>query len=1239
MILTGPPAIGAVRHEAKNLEEELGGRLRVYAYTWHEIEESKERCAELFERTAESDFVLISVSGSIVQFRQFEKYKLILEKRPFFFQTGTAEENELMTPRTGLIPEISREIARYLADCSKENARSLLCYIAREVLRMEGIPVWQPPVYPCWAAIHDDTQSVKDEEGYLENVYSQGKPVVGILMSLHTHRMKDYAPADALMHSIRAMGGEALCIYAKTEPYPETGYGGLAGAFERYFMKDGKARIGALINMIGFSVTVLSAPEDENETLFTWLDVPVIQGMISDYTPEEFKTAYAGIPSGMIAYQVYQPEFDGQLIGFPMACTVRNEENQKRSVVMPERVDKLARLALNWARLRDLPPEKCKAALIFHNLPPRNDTIGTAFGLDSPESMFRIVNELKALGVQTEYEFSDSAEIINRVIEGLTNDGRWSTAERMLEKCAATVSDETYLAWYGELSDRVRAEMEENWGTPPGDNMAVEGDILIPGIINGNIFIGLQPQRGLLEKAEELLHNTHIVCPHQYVGFYKWIEHVFRADVIIHVGTHGSLEWLPGKEVALDGDSYPDIAIGTLPNLYPYVVCIPGEGAQAKRRSYAALVDYLIPSITEGGLYEELSDLDGMLREYYDARLSDRERSLEVGRRIWALAQQCNITDDIGLTDEDARRDLEECLDRIHVWVSKVQYSSIWDGLHIFGQVPQGERMSNMLRTLVRVANGEVPSLREGLAQAAGVSLDELLNAPEALKADGRTNAMILEELDQTGRDLFELWRQEGFSVRSIDRVIEEKLTFCSGNLGMLRECMKFTAEFIYPRILQTGREMESLLKGFRGHAVPTGPSGNPSRGGAHLLPTGKNFYTIDPATVPTRDAMRTGKVMVEQLIERYRADEGRIPESITTMTTAGATMRTMGEDIAELLCLLGLRPVWLGTSERVIGLEVVPLEELGRARIDVTLRVSGMFRDAFPNLIERIEDAVNMVAVLEEPLEQNYVRKHILEECEELMQEGEARETAFERASLRMFGCPANTYGAGVKELVQSKKWETVEDLGEVYTTWGCHAYGRKIHGETCRADYIRRMARADLTVTNASTIEFDVLSSEDFYNYIGGMIAAIETHSGSQKRAYVADSADCGHTHISSLHEEVSRIMRARVNNPKWIEGMKQHGYKGAQEISRTVSTLFGLDATTRVADNWMYESIAKRYLLDETNAQWLQENNLFALQNITEILLEASLRGMWDAPDEMLDQLRELFVSIDGGIEELD
>ncbi|MDR0453024.1 MAG: cobaltochelatase subunit CobN [Treponema sp.] len=1239
-LLSGSEPFAAFRQAEEILAEKHKGDFSLSLWEAESLGEgeSLEDCGKDIEK---ADFVIIVLHGTVGECKGFDRLLPLLADKKLFFQSGIDDENREMAGKMNLFPDQAKAIRAYYQNADPESLADLFRYVADAVLR-RGAWNARPPRKPKWDGVYDKGPA-SDEAACLrgaEEAAAAGRPVIGILFHRYNFSRRNTATVDAMAEKLRDMGAYPLCVYSHLAPDEDGAFGGAEDTFRRYFLKDGKPRIGCLINLCNFSLTLLARPGNgnagEQDSLLCLLGVPVIQAMSSPFGLEEWQNASAGIPPQYYSSSVFHPEFDGQIISFSVSYTEKGGEGKEPAALpIAERVGKLCLLAVNWARLALVPNAEKRVAIILHNMPPRNDSIGCATGLDTPRSLMNILEALRGRGYHMDYTFRDGEEIISKITAGLTNDTRWSSPERMREKSAGTVSAGRYCSWFAEFPSAVQEKLSACWGPPPGNFLTAGDDVLVPGILNGNIFIGLQPARGLEDKAEELTHSPDIVCPHQYLAFYRWVSRVFGACALIHVGTHGTLEWLPGKEVSLGGSCYPDIAVDALPNIYPYIVNNPGEGTQAKRRSYCALADHLIPSMIEGGYYDELSDLDDMMKEYFRFKQTDPRRAASAGRRIWEFARKSHITEDIGLSDTDAETDLDGCVGRIHAWAARIARTEIRDGLHILGEAPQGERLRNLLRLVLRVKNNAAPSLREALCAAAGLDPGRLLENPAELMPGGKTCAMILEDIDALGKDILLKWEGRGYAPEEAGDIIREAFPDSRDSRPLL-QCLGFARD-IRRRLLETGREIDSLANALEGRMVPTGPSGNPSRGGAAALPTGKNFYSIDPAAVPSRNAWETGILLADQLLARYRREEGRFPESVAILVYATDTMRTAGDDIAEILCLLGMRPRWLGGSDRVIGIEAIPLSELGRPRIDVTLRITGLFRDTFPNLIERIEDAVLLAASLEEPPGENYVKKHIDDEAAELVTGGAEKEEAFRRASLRVFGDPPGVYGAGVAELVGSKKWKTQDELAEAYMAWGCHGYGKKFHGEKLYSDFSRRLSKTDVSVKNEPAVEMDMFGCDDYYNYFGGLVSAVSSRAGGGKAAFIPSAADRERPELFSLREETARIMRARICNPRWIAGLKQHGYKGAQDISEMVDIVFGWDAVASVIDGWMYEAIAGRYVFDTENAAWIREHNPWALHNISERLLEAASRGMWDAPEKTVEKLRAVYMETEGLIED--
>lgn len=1244
VIMTSTEPFLTFKEAQKILEKQYPGQFSLKLYNTTELDDENKKYESCIEETKKADFVFINLHGSLSYFKSFRPYFERFENKKKFFINTTIEEEVLeLLPRSHIMHEDFKIIYQYYKAAGVDNITNLIKWLGTQ-FSGENVP-FEKPVFPKWSGIYDPDEDAECEKEYLEKVRNKGEKVVGIIINVLLIQKNNLAHIDALIRNIRKQGAIPLCVYSDMMPDQELGCEGVRSALERCMIYEGKTIVDSIINTTAFSLSILSDPGDgskpKEDSIFELFGVPVLQGMTTLQTYEEWNDSVKGLDGLSLSWSVFQPEFDGQMITYPIATNEVIETelgNKKVATPIEDRVEYLVRLAINWANLRHKKDSDKKVAIILHNNPPRNDNIGGAAGLDTPVSVYRMVERLEECGFHTEYEFEDGKDLIDRIIAGLTNDGRWSSPESMLEKSIDTVKKEQYQEWFDKFIPRIQDNLVKYWGEPVGDFMVAEEQILVPGILNGNIFIGLQPPRAFEEQAEEMYHSTDIPCPHQYIGFYNWVENIFKADVIIHVGTHGTIEWLPGKEVGLSKDCYSDICIGTIPHLYSYIINAPGEGTQAKRRTYPALIDYMIPSMVESGVYDELAEMDELMKQYYHSRCADPKKLPLIERQLLDLALRINLNNDLDMTKEQMEDDVEGCIHELHSWISKVQACDINDGFHIFGLVPEGDRFRNMLKMLIRNRNGEVPSLRQAICELLGLDLEKLLAAPETATEDGKSYGILLAEVDEIGRKLFLELEKHEYDPRAIDDIVSKYKKRGRNTTGALKDCLSFVCTFVKPRVERITDEMDNFIGGVQGRFVPPGPSGAPTRGNATILPTGRNFYSVDPGAMPSRSSWEIGQTLGKQFIKRFIEDEGKYPESVSILVYATEAMRTYGDDISEIFYLVGVRPVWLGNTDRVIGIEAIPMKELGRPRIDVTLRITGLFRDAFPNLIERVEDAVNLVAALDEPGDINFIRKHVDEEVIELVKKGVDLDQARKHSLLRVFGDAPGAYGAGVNNVVESKKWNDVTDLGKVYTTWGCHAYGKKIHGDKLPEVFALRMKKANAAVKNESTREFDMLDSDDFYNYFGGMVAAITTHSGEQKPAYVPSTSDRDHIETLSLHEEASRVMRARVNNPKWIEGLKKHGYSGAKQVSSMVDFAFGWDATTNVIDDWMYDCIAERYAFNTENSDWMRDVNPWALQNVAERLLEAHQRGMWNTDEESVNKLTQIYMEMEGNLEEL-
>ena len=942
-----------------------------------------------------------------------------------------------------------------------------------------------------------------------------------------------------------------------------------------------------------------------------------------------------------VTYQAAQPEFDGHLINVPLATREQDTIDPltgalvTRLAPIPERVDKLVALALNWANWCRLANADKRIAIIFHHNPPRNDRIGCAFGLDTFASVKYLLDAMAVAGYRVDHCYADGDELAHALLQRATCDRRWLTSDQLAVRAEASVAREVFLPWHEALPAVNRAKMTADWGDMPGDLFVHEDTLSFAGLLNGNIFLTIQPPRGYLENIDAILHDLYLSPPHHYLAQYRWIREVFKADAVLHVGKHGTLEWLPGKALGLSEKCYPDLAIQDLPNIYPYIINDPGEGTQAKRRSYCCIIDHLTPAFVNAELYEDLQGVERALAEYNEAKRQDPDKLPVHAGLLWDEVVKANLQHDLQVTDDEAKADMEAFTGRLHAYLGELADTMINEGLHIMGQAIDGERLIEYLVQMTRLPNGDVPSLREELIAAMGYGYDDLLaHRGEALpQYDGETGGQLIERAHARAVTLIGALAARAYAAGAVEAIVQ---AHCGAPSPRIAEVLHYVAERLVPNLRRVTDEIDASLAAFAGHFVPPGPSGAPTRGQADILPTGRNFYSVRSSAIPTPAAWQVGCGLGDALLERFRREQGRYPENVGIFVIGSATMRTKGDDIAEILYLLGVRPVWRANGI-VSGLELIPSGELGRPRIDVTPRISGFFRDAFPNLMHLIDEAVRMVAALQEDPETNFIRRHVLVDQADYRKEGITDEEAWRLATFRVFGCPPGTYGAGVAELVEAKAWETQADLGNNYIRYSAHAYGQGSYGEQHPRVFRQMLSRMEVTVKNQDTREIDMLACTDFYNYYGGLIAAAATVRGSLPLALVGDSADPRRLVLRSTQEEAKHVLRARLLNPKWLEGMKQHGYKGAGDLSKVMDIIIGWDATAEVMEDWMYEGIAAKYALDPQMQEWMQRVNPYALQNILDKLLETIQRGMWQASDEMQQQLRDAYLDIEGEIEE--
>ena len=1158
--------------------------------------------------------------------------------RPVVLLGGeAAPDAELMAAST--VPAgVASEALAYLAAGGVDNLRELHRFLSDTVLLTgEG---FAPPVPAPEFGVHGDRPLHPD------------RPTVGVVFYRAHALSGNTAFVDVLCDAIEARGANALPVFC----------GSLRGAPAELSALLGRAdALVATVLAAGGTVAAgasAGGPEDSWDAgALAALDVPVLQGLCLTSSRAAWEASDAALTPMDAAMQVAIPEFDGRLITVPFSFKeTAPGDDLPTYVADPERAARLAGIAVRHARLRSTPVAERKLAVVLSSYPTKHSRVGNAVGLDTPASAVVLLNALRDAGYAVGDFPQDSDTLIHTLIAAGGHDVEWLTEEQ-LAAAPSRVPLADYRRWFDALPSSLTDGIVAHWGEAPGSLYVDGDDIVLASLRFGNVLLMIQPPRGFGENPIAIYHDPDLPPSHHYLAAYRWLEHSFGADAVIHLGKHGTLEWLPGNGLGLGADCAPDAVLGELPLVYPFIVNDPGEGTQAKRRGHAVVVDHLVPPMARADTYGEMAKLEQLLDEYATVQALDPGKLPALRARIWEVVQAAQLHHDLhvdALPGEDAFDDFVLHIDGYLCEVKDVQ---IRDGLHILGGVPAGEAQLNLVLAILRstqIWGGEraLPGLRAALATWVGQDEQALLASPGSPLQEGHlhvasgdegglpaTRLAVVRELagggpDRTGADVVDLLEgaARGLVAGVQERGWAEPAAVCAALLGEavpdVVAVLEFACAEVVPRLDRTTDEVAGVLHALDGGYVPAGPSGSPTRGLVNVLPTGRNFYSVDPKAIPSRSAWEVGSALAESLVARHVADTGEHPRSVGLTVWGTSAMRTQGDDIAEILALLGVRPVWDEASRRVTGTEVVPRAELGRPRIDVTVRISGFFRDAFPHVITLLDDAFAAVAALDEP--DNLVREHVEADVAE---HGDRR-----RATARIFGSKPGAYGAGLLPLIDARNWRSDADLAEVYAVWGGYAYGRGLDGREARADMETAFRRISVAAKNQDNREHDIVDSDDYFQYHGGMVATVRALTGRSPAAYVGDSAVPDAVRTRTLAEETKRVFRARVVNPRWIAAMQRHGYKGAFELAATVDYLFGYDATAGVVDDWMYGSLAQEYVFDETNRAFMEKSNPWALRGITERLLEAADRGMWAKPDEaVLDRLRATYLELEGDLED--
>ncbi len=1002
------------------------------------------------------------------------------------------------------------------------------------------------------------------------------------------------APVDALISALKARGIDSLALYVTS----------LKDAASAQFIAEtfDATLPDIILNATAFAVSSGSSAID---TPFTPYDCPVLQVVFAGSGETSWRDSAQGLSARDLAMNVVLPELDGRV--FTRAVSFKaddhwDERTQCRIVTyrpVPDRVAFTADLATAWINLRRTQPSERRVAIILANYPNKDGRIANGVGYDTPASSIAILRAL----TDASYDVGDIPSDGNGLIEALQR-GR-TNAHR--HDSATTLAAADYRRHFAALPAEVQSAVTERWGAPERDPFFAGDAFALPVLVYGNVVVAIQPARGYNIDPKATYHDPALVPPHGYLATYFWLRHHFDVQAVIHNGKHGNLEWLPGKATALSAACYPEIAFGPLPHLYPFIVNDPGEGTQAKRRAAAVIIDHLTPPLTRAETYGPLKDLEALVDEYYLASGLDHRRLTALKRDILDLTRSQRLDVDAGFTGNE-----DSDLQKLDSYLCDLKEAQIRDGLHILGTSPEGRLETDLLVALTRVPRGLGEEADQSLIRALAGDLDFTDFDPLTCNMGMAWAGPHPPALAAISNDP---WRSQGDTVERLEllaaRCVENRK-------GVGPQSDKVIAEItrsIAPRLRSSGEnEMAAVLKGLDGRFVKPGPSGAPTRGRLDVLPTGRNFYSLDNRTVPTPTAWTLGQKSAEDLLARHFQDFGRYPKALGLSAWGTSNMRTGGDDIAQALALIGVKPVWEPSSWRVTGYETIPLPRLGRPRVDVTLRISGFFRDAFPAQIELLDKAIRAVGQLDEPEDDNPVAARMRSEAKTLETAGIASAEALHVAGYRIFGSKPGAYGAGLQALIDERLWAERGDLARAYITWGAYAYGARDEGANDERAFSERLKRIEAVVHNQDNREHDLLDSDDYYQFEGGMSAAVEEMSGQRPRVYHNDHSRPERPVIRTLEEEVGRVVRSRVVNPKWINGVKRHGYKGAFEIAATVDYMFAFAATTGAVASHHFDLAYDAFLGDEATRDFIARNNPAALKEISERLEEAIARGLW-------------------------
>ena len=1161
--------------------------------------------------------------------------------------------------------EAYRRLWSYLLHGGAANARSFLAFAATLIgRRFDWLePAELPRAGIWWPDL--EHPGLAD----LRSVWAKDRPVAALVFYRALVQADNVAPVLALVEALGRNGINCLPVYCTSLKDPVS-----AGVIESVLAE---SKAGLVLNGTGFAVSTPGKPTVDsplNATGAPVLQVVFSGGNEKDWRAGTRGLSARDIAMNVALPEV-DGRILSRAVSFKGEA--RFDESTQCSLVayepVPDRIEFVARLAASWLRLGRTPVDRRRLAVILANYPNRDGRLGNGVGLDTPASVVVLLRALERAGYDVADIPNDGDALVERIRRGPTNaavDGREISVTLTLT-AYRRFFDSLPVSVRRSVTERWGPPQDDPFHLAASDAFA------IPAFECGNVAIGLQPARGYNIDPQSTYHDPDLVPPHGYLAFYAWLRTVRDVHAVIHAGKHGNLEWLPGKALALDETCFPEAVFGPLPHLYPFIVNDPGEGTQAKRRTQAVIVDHLTPPLTRAETYGPLAELELLVDEYFEAAGVDPRRLRILREEILALAAHVGLDRDCGIEATDDHDTALSKLDNhlcelkemqirggLHVLGRAPEGDALNDLLVSMVRLPRGDTepadasltralaadldlgdfdpLSANLGTrwrgrrpvaLARLPIGPTrhvtrsrergrPARSNDRGPSAGRPFrasgpgGQDARAPGNASCEGVPNDK--DDSQSSHSDSLSPWRTCGDTVERLEllaRALIEGTERPESGWSRTRAVLEFVERDLRPRVVASGpAELDACRHALDAKFLSPGPSGAPTRGRLDVLPTGRNFYSVDTRTVPTPAAWKLGWKSAALLLERYRQEHGAWPKRIALSAWGTANMRTGGDDIAQALALMGVRPSWEVASRRVTGFEVLPLDLLDRPRVDVTLRISGFFRDAFPSQIDLFDSASRAVAALDEPEQVNPLAARTRDDAARLVAAGADGATAARRAGFRVFGSKPGAYGAGLQTLIDERGWETEADLARAYIAWGGYAYGAGAGGTAEHGLFEARLAGVQAVLHNQDNREHDLLDSDDYYQFEGGLTATVRHLSGERPVVYHNDHSRPETPRIRTLKEEIARVVRARVVNPKWLEAMQHHGYKGAFEMAATLDYLFAFAATTGMVENHHFDAVHAAFMEDENIREFLERKNPDALREMAERFLEAAERGLW-------------------------